>query len=217
MSFGGAKKTNSQDKLIENILEDTKEVAQLINQFVEEQNVVKKGELVRYNNSYITKKYQSKEANLIYKLKNQEIFFLIEHRSSVDNNIQFKMMNYCLDIMREWSKNQKIRKNTEYPIIVPIVTYTGNQEWKIPEDIEEQVEDYTYEDYKVNLQFNLININEIPTKQLLESGSMIGYAMYLEKAQTKEELVESLKVVIRLASGTNQLKHVRKYRKRTLK
>lgn len=189
----------------------------MINQFVEAQNVVKKGELVRYNNSYITKKYQSKEANLIYKLKNQEIFFLIEHRSSVDNNIQFKMMNYCLDIMREWSKNQKIRKDTEYPIIVPIVIYTGNQKWKMPEDTEEQVEDYTYEDYKVNLQFNFININEISTKQLLESDSMIGYAMYLEKARTKEELVESLKVVIRLASDENQLKQVRKYHKRTLK
>lgn len=189
----------------------------MINQFVEAQNVVKKGELVRYNNSYITKKYQSKEANLIYKLKNQEIFFLIEHRSSVDNNIQFKMMNYCLDIMREWSKNQKIRKDTEYPIIVPIVIYTGNQKWRMPEDTEEQVEDYTYEDYKVNLQFNFININEISTKQLLESDSMIGYAMYLEKARTKEELVESLKVVIRLASDENQLKQVRKYHKRTLK
>ena len=41
MSFGGAKKTNSQDKLIKNILEDTKEVAELINQFVEAQNLVK--------------------------------------------------------------------------------------------------------------------------------------------------------------------------------
>lgn len=210
MSFGGAKKTNSQDKLIKNILEDTKEVAELINQFVEAQNVVKKEELVRYNNNYITKKYKEKEANLIYKLKNEEIFFLIEHQSSVDNNITYKMMNYCLDIMREWSKNKKIEKNTEYPIIVPIVIYTGEQEWKMPENLkEEQVEDYTYEDYKMNLEVNFININELSTKQLLESDSMIGYAMYLEKAQTKEELVENLKVVIRLANTKKQWQQLR--------
>lgn len=210
MSFGGAKKTNSQDKLIKNILEDTKEVAELINQFVEAQNVVKKEELVRYNNNYITKKYKEKEANLIYKLKNEEIFFLIEHQSSVDNNITYKMMNYCLDIMREWSKNKKIEKDTEYPIIVPIVIYTGEQEWKMPENLkEEQVEDYTYEDYKMNLEVNFININELSTKQLLESDSMIGYAMYLEKAQTKEELVENLKVVIRLANTKKQWQQLR--------
>lgn len=210
MSFGGAKKTNSQDKLIKNILEDTKEVAELINQFVEAQNVVKKEELVRYNNNYITKKYKEKEANLIYKLKNEEIFFLIEHQSSVDNNITYKMMNYCLDIMREWSKNKKIEKDTEYPIIVPIVIYTGEQEWKMPENLkEEQVEDYTYEDYKMNLEVNFININELSTKQLLESDSMIGYAMYLEKAQTKEELVENLKVVIRLANTQKQWQQLR--------
>ncbi len=210
MSFGGAKKTNSQDKLIKSILEDTKEVAELINQFVEAQNVVKKEELVRYNNNYITKKYKEKEANLIYKLKNEEIFFLIEHQSSVDNNITYKMMNYCLDIMREWSKNKKIEKDTEYPIIVPIVIYTGEQEWQMPENLkEEQVEDYTYEDYKMNLEVNFININELSTKQLLESDSMIGYAMYLEKAQTKEELVENLKVVIRLANTKKQWQQLR--------
>lgn len=210
MSFGGAKKTNSQDKLIKSILEDTKEVAELINQFVEAQNVVKKEELVRYNNNYITKKYKEKEANLIYKLKNEEIFFLIEHQSSVDNNITYKMMNYCLDIMREWSKNKKIEKDTEYPIIVPIVIYTGEQEWQMPENLkEEQVEDYTYEDYKMNLEVNFININELSTKQLLESDSMIGYTMYLEKAQTKEELVENLKVVIRLANTKKQWQQLR--------
>ncbi len=210
MNFGGAKKADSQDKLIKSILQDTKEVVELINQFVESQNVVKKGELVRYNNSYITKKYKDKETNLIYKLKNQEIFFLIVHQSSVDNNIQYKIMNYCLDIMREWSKNKKIGKDTEYPIIVPIVIYTGQEEWEMPESLEEeQVEDYTYEDYKMNLEVNFINVNELSTKQLLESETMIGYAMYLEKAQSNQELVENLKVVIRLANTKKQVQQLR--------
>ena len=210
MNFGGAKKADSQDKLIKSILQDTKEVVELINQFVESQNVVKKGELVRYNNSYITKKYKDKETNLIYKLKNQEIFFLIVHQSSVDNNIQYKIMNYCLDIMREWSKNKKIGKDTEYQIIVPIVIYSGQEEWEMPEILEEeQVEDYTYEDYKMNLEVNFINVNELSTKQLLESETMIGYAMYLEKAQSNQELVENLKVVIRLANTKKQVQQLR--------
>ena len=74
----------SNDKLIKNILQDTKEVAELINQFVKPREEIKQTELVRYTNGYITKKYKAKEADLVYKLKNQEVFFLVEHQSIID-------------------------------------------------------------------------------------------------------------------------------------
>ena len=73
---------------------------------------VKAEDLIRYTNSYITKKYKSKEADLVYKLKNQEAFFLIEHQSTIDNSMPYRMLNYCIDIMQEWSRNKRIKRNT---------------------------------------------------------------------------------------------------------
>ena len=145
-------KKYSHDKLIKNILQDKKEATQFINQFIEPREKVKEEQLIRYTNSYITKKYKSKEPDLVYRLKNQDVFFLIEHQSTIDHNMPFRMLNYCLDIMQEWSRNKKIGKNTSYPIVVPIVIYTGSQKWKMPKNFrEKQICDYVFERYKIDL------------------------------------------------------------------
>lgn len=106
------KKKYSHDKLVKNLLKDKKEAAELINQFLEPKKEVKSQELVLYTNSYITKKYKSKEADLVYKMKNQEVFFLIEHQSTIDNSMPYRILNYCIDIMQEWSRNKKITGST---------------------------------------------------------------------------------------------------------
>ena len=199
-------KRYSHDKLIKNILQDTKEVAELINQFVEPREEVKKEELVRYTNSYITKKYKAKEADLVYKLKKQDIFFLIEHQSSIDNNMSYRMLNYILDIMREWSRNKKIGRNTNYPIVVPIVIYTGNQKWKMPKNFsEKQIGNYVFERYKINLEYNFIDINKISKQVLLEKDTMFGYSMMIEKAKDDKELNENL---FKIIENTNNKKYL---------
>ncbi len=47
----------------------------------------------------------------------------------------YRILNYCIDIIQEWKKSNKINQNTRYPIIVPIIIYTGNEKWKIPKNI----------------------------------------------------------------------------------
>ena len=202
-------KKYSHDKLIKNILQDKKEATQFINQFIEPREKVKEEQLIRYTNSYITKKYKSKEPDLVYRLKNQDVFFLIEHQSTIDHNMPFRMLNYCLDIMQEWSRNKKIGKNTSYPIVVPIVIYTGNQKWKIPNNFrEKQIGDYVFERYKIDLEYNFIDINKLPRQILLQKDSMFSYIMFFEKAKNKEELVENLEIMIQSTQNETILKEL---------
>lgn len=109
------KRKYSHDKLVKNILKDKEEVAVFINQFLEPRGEIKAEELIRYTNSYITRKYKSKEVDLVYKMKNQDVFFLIEHQSSIDNSMPYRILNYCIDVIQEWSRNKKIRKTTRLP------------------------------------------------------------------------------------------------------
>jgi hypothetical protein len=201
-------KKYSYDKLLKNILKDENEVAELINQFLEPKEEVKAENLIRYTNSYITKKYKSKEEDLVYKLKNQEIFFLIEHQSTIDNNIPYRMLNYCLDIMQEWSRNRKIRRNTRYPIVVPIIIYTGKQKWKMQKNFKEkQISNCVFERYKIDLEYNFIDINKLSRQILLEKDTMFGYAMFIEKAEDTKELIENLNIIIK---STNNEKNLEK-------
>jgi len=97
-------------ELIKNVLQNKEEAMKFINQFVEPRKNVKEEDLIIYSNKNIVKKCKTKEADLIYKINNQEVFFLIEYQSEMDNNLSYRLLNYCLDIMQNWVKNKKMRK-----------------------------------------------------------------------------------------------------------
>ena len=118
----------------------------------------------------------------------------------------YRMLNYILDIMREWSRNQKIGRNTSYPIVVPIVIYTGNQKWRIPKNFrEKQIGNYVFERYKIDLEYNFIDINKISKQILLEKDTMFGYSMMIEKARDDKELNQNL---FRIIENTNNKKYL---------
>lgn len=200
----------SQDRLIKSILQDKEEVTKFINQFVRPREEVKQTDLVRYTNNYIAKKYDSKRVDLVYKLKNQEVFFLIEHQSIIDNNMAYKMLNYCLDIMRDWSRNKKIGRSIKYPIIVPIVIYTGDEKWKMPRNFKEkQFGDYALERYKLNMEYNFIDINRFSKQILLEKDTMFGYTMLLAKAQNNIELMQYIDSIIKTTNDKKKLEELK--------
>ena len=201
---------NRHDKLVKNILKDEKEMSKFINDFLEPNQNVDSENLVKYTNSYITKKYKTKEADLVYKLKNKEIFFLVEHQSTIDNTMPYRILNYCIDIMQEWSKTKKIGRETRYPIVVPIIIYTGDEKWKIPRNFKEkQIGDYVFENYKIHLEYNLMEINKMSTKFLLEKRSMFGYGMIIEKSKDKLELKNNLEIIVKNIRNKKQLEEIR--------
>ena len=203
------KQRNRHDKLVKTILKDEKEMARFINGFLEPKEKIESKNLIKYVNSYITKKYKYKESDLVYKLKKQEIFFLIEHQSNIDNTMPYRILNYCIDIMQEWIKNKKIKKETQYPIIVPIIIYTGNEKWKIPKNFKEkQICNYVFERYKISLEYNLVEINKLSTKFLLQKRTLFGYGMILEKSKNKEELKENIDLIIKNIQNKKQLKEI---------
>ena len=122
----------------------------------------------------------------------------------------YRILNYCIDIMQEWSRTKKIGRETRYPIIVPIIIYTGDEKWKIPKNFKEkQIGDYVFENYKINLEYNLIEINKMSTKFLLERRSMFGYGMIIEKSKDKLELKENLEIIVRNIKNKKQLEEIR--------
>ncbi len=200
----GSKKTH--DKLAKIILKNKDEVAKFINNFINPMEKIEGNNLIKYTNSFINRRYKYKEADLVYKLKDREIFFLIEHQSSIDYNMPSRLMNYCIDIIYEWSRNNNmLARKKEYPIVVPIVVYTGKEKWIIPKNFSEnQRDDYTYNDYKIRMKYNLIEINNIPNQILLNEKSLFGYGMILEKSKGQDMLKENVELILK----NNPPKHI---------
>lgn len=203
------KNNKAHDKLIKNTLKNKHEMVQFINQFLNPKQKIKENNITLYTNSYITKKYKSKEADLVYKLNDKEIYFLVEHQSTIDNNMPFRMLNYSIDIMQEWSRNKKIKQRTSYPIVVPILIYTGNQKWKVETNFKEkQINNNIFENYKIDFKYNLVDINKLPYKLLLEKNTMFAYNMIIEKTKNKKELEENLKMIIKTVKDKDKLQEI---------
>ena len=111
------------DKTFKEVLGEEKEMSKFLKQFVGLE--IEDRELEKYKSSFITKKYEKRESDIIYKNKKEEIYYLIEHQSSVDKNMPRRILEYCMEAMREIQKNKKSKGDN--PLIIPIVIYTGER------------------------------------------------------------------------------------------
>ena len=201
----GKKENKPHDKLIKEILKDKKELVNLINKFLKPNEEIFEDNIEKYTNSYITKKYKSKEADIVYKMKDKDMYFLIEHQSTVDYNMPFRLLNYCIDIVNEWKKEEK-NKKSKYPLIVPIVIYTGQARWNIPRNFkDQQIKITTFEEYRINLEYNLIDVNTYQTKELIEKNTMFSYALIMEKSKDKECFVRNIKLIVEKENNKERL------------
>ena len=144
------------------MLKDKRKMAIFINDFLETNEKIESKNLIKYDNNYISKKYKIDERKLIYKLKNKEFFYLVEEVEELDNIVLYEILNYCISIMQEWNITNKIRGENKYPVIVPIIIYTGKKKINLRNKKQiKQMEDYIFKNYNLSLNYNLIDINKI--------------------------------------------------------
>lgn len=90
-----------------------------------------------------------------------------------------------------------LRKDKIYPVVVPIVIYTGFQKWKVPTSFaQKQYQSDFYKEYQINLEYNLIAVQNYTFEDLLEKETLFSSIMIIEKCRTKEETnIEMNKII----------------------
>lgn len=97
--------------------------------------------------------------------------------------------------------------NGDYPIIVPFVIYTGYQKWNAKTNFaQRQYQAKEYRKYQNNLNYNLISVQDYTFEELLNTKSLFGSIMIIEKCQTKEELVTYIEKIIETTENSEDRK-----------
>ena len=182
---------NVHDKIFRTILNKEKEALYLINKFSNIQ--LKVNDIEKYNSSYITKKLQNKECDIVYKVKEKDIYFLIEHQTAVDRTMPKRILEYMIEIMKSAYTNKNHTKD-ELALIIPIVLYTGRRKWIVKRYIKDIIPETKL--YLKNLKnfelYKLVDINNYTEQELLEDKSFITKAMLMEKIRNIEDFKEIL-------------------------
>ena len=161
----GEKKTyNSKNQIIK-ILKDKKQLKIFLEEFlnISETSYI---ENISYCNKIKTSTDKNDTNNIIFKLENKELFIIIKVIEEIDNNISYKMFEHSINIIKRWIKEEKAEQK-RYPIVIPIVIYTGSEKWKYIKSINHNKINYiTYENNKINFSYNMIDINKIEVSKL---------------------------------------------------
>lgn len=196
------------DKMFRNILSRKKEMVNFLNEFLALKEKIKPEQLIQCHTDFITKQYKEKHSDIIYKLKDKPVYFLVEHQSTINQDMPLRIWEYVGEIMRKESIVQKtyLRKDKVYPVVVPTVIYTGFQKWNAKTNFaQSQYQSKNYKDYEIDLEYNLIAVQDYTLEELLEKRTLFGSIMIIEKCREAEELNQQINKIIEVIDDQKDL------------
>ena len=189
------------DKMFREVLEDKKEVTSFINKALNLQNTksqLREQEIEKYNRKFITSNFKYAEMDIVYRKKGENIFFLIEHQSTIDYSMPYRILMYSLEIMKSIIDEEQIKKKGYIlPMIYPIVLYTGNKRWNVERYIEAKQAKIPGCEPVRFYEYNVIDINQYSDDELLKDDMFLSKLMLLEKANTSKRILENLNKIIK--------------------
>ena len=193
------------DKLFKEILSDKKEAVKFINYYLN-LNLIEDN-IEKYEKEFRTGRFYNIEADVVYKVKDKNVFILIEHQSSSDLKMAYRIQCYKNAIVEEAINKKKLKeKSYKIPKVIAIVLYTGRRKWQnlLISDIEEKIEGYI----EPENEYTLVDSNKFSREELLEDALMTSKAMLIEKSKNTEELYQNVEDVIKNQKEKNTLNNI---------
>ena len=189
------------DKIFKTLFYDKNEMANFLNYFFELN--IKSKDLELQNPNFITKNYKYNQADILYKLKDREIYYLIEQQTSVDYSMPYRILNYCVETIRLAINGKNINnKYYKFPKVIPIVLYIGNTKWNASTSFADCEVEYPELNFNsLDTKFKLIDLNNFKIEDLLKLNTMVANAMILEKCKNNDEVIENLKKILKNSTG----------------
>ena len=189
-------KTYSHDHIFKRILNDKKEAVDFINERLKLENTedfLQVEDIEEYNREFITYNFDNMQSDVIYKIKNRKVFFLIEHQSTIDYAMPYRILKYNIAIMDSAVDKTKVRnKNYRLPLIFSFVIYTGNKKWDAGNYILEKQEKFGNCEIGPFANFQVVDINEYSEENLLNKNTVLSVAMLLEKTKDIDDFLQKI-------------------------
>ena len=188
---------NEHDKVFRKILSDKIEVTKFLNEQLKPN--LKPEDIEQYNSSYINTLMKNEEADVVYKLKSKNEFFLMEHQSKVDYRMPFRILKYEMAIVESAIDEKECKKKDYlYPRVNAIVLYTGKQKWNVSKSFNEsQISSILEKDIKF-AKYILVDINNYTEEKLLETPSFMTKALLIEKAKDNEQIADYIEKIVEI-------------------
>lgn len=152
-------------------------------------------DIEKYEKEFRTSVFGTIEADIVYKMKDRDYFILIEHQSTIDDKMAYRILNYKVAIINSAIDLKRMKdKDYKIPKVLAVVLYTGNKKWNPKElkDIEEKLENFI----EPQGGYKLIDVNNFNREELIEDELITSKAMLIESSKGQEELYKNINDII---------------------
>lgn len=185
------------DKIFKLILAEKKQAIELVNKVLNLSPKLTENEIERYSTEHIDCLLRESASDFVYKMKQMEVFFLLEHQSTIDYNMPKRILEYEVEIIKEAVKGKRLtKKNHKLPMVIPIVIYTGSRRWNVEKYIQDcQVILKGAEKVKLG-EYYVIDVNDYSNEELENDELFLSKVLLLEKLKREEEIIQVLDRII---------------------
>lgn len=191
---------NEHDKIMKKILSNKKEAVILLNEIIEPEERIKQEEIELVEKEFVTNNFQIREADMIYKIKDKDVYIVVEHQSKTDYAMPYRIAQYKFETWERTIDKEKYKnKNYKLPLVVGILIYTGNPKWNVKQNTNEVETEYKTiinNSLGIGSFYFLVDVNNYSKEELTEKGTLLSKIMLLEKAKSLEELIDNLKLTL---------------------
>ena len=175
------------DRVIKETLEDTEELKDYMKDFLGME--IELDDLEVQNKEYrISRDLSTKYIDILYNIKGEESYILLEHQSTIDYRMAERITEDCLAIVESRNKYMKRSKNRKAPVILPIVLCTANKKWDAPTTIK-QIDENKYKIPKQEYpKYIVVNNSDYTIDDLIAKRTGISAVLAFEKVETKKDI-----------------------------
>ena len=178
------------------ITRNKKENFLLINEFFNEK--------INSNNFDWIKLKEQKRNIKIFKERSEEKYYIFDYKIKKDNHIVYKIFKLCIEIVENWKMKNK---ESNYPIIYPIIIYLGDEEWDIK--IQRKLKSTEIKSNGIFLSYNIIDFSKISSENLLKKESLLANVIGV-KNQKEQNLEKYIRENIKYTNDIQKYQNIKR-------
>ena len=157
-------------------------------------------EVTLLNRSFIPDELRPQESDMVFRIpfrapgetaKEVIVYLLIEHQSTVDREMELRLLSYMVQIWmeerRQWDETQHPQRERWLTPIVPIVFYTGKGEWKAPLSLTALMNiPEVLTRFVPTFDTLLLDVNATDPNELTQTGHPLGWLLTVLQHEDSE-------------------------------
>ena len=189
----------NHDSLIKKVMENPIAVTEFLDEFLptEFKEQLDLGSLKVEKESYVEDSLKTRFSDIVYSVQTKAeqtsepekafVYMLLEHMSSSDHFIAFRLWKYSLLLLERHAK-----KKNKLPIILPIILYNGKNKYTAPKNIWELFSYPALAKKAIAEDYQLINLNEMSDDDI-DYEKHLSFVLYTMKHIHDRDTLKMLK------------------------